>query len=85
MLFHSNFRWGRGRRTDCVGAYFLPSDKEGKAQRLLATAIRAQPEGARPMVLGDLNADLDSPRGRQEDVLAAEAAEHELVCATIFF
>merc|ERR1711966_529919 len=34
------------------------------------------------MVLGDLNADLDSPRGRQEDVLAAEASEHDLVCAT---
>ena len=52
---------GEKDRWHCVGAYFPPSDKEGKAQRLLTTAIRAQPEGVRLMVLGDLNADLDSP------------------------
>ena len=34
------------------------------------------------MVLADLNADLDSPWGRQGDVLAAEASKHTLVCAT---
>ena len=78
---------GRGEedRWHCVGAYLPPSDKEGKTQRLLTTAIRAQPADARLMVLGDLNADLDSPRGRQEDVLAAEATEQGLVCATKHF
>ena len=69
----------------CVGAYLPPSDKEGKAQRLMTAAIKAQPKGARLMVLGDLNANLDSPRGRQEDVLAAEVAEQDLVCATKHF
>ena len=51
-------------RWHCVGAYFPPSDKEGKAQRLMTAAVKAQPKGARLMVLGDLNADLDSPMGQ---------------------
>ena len=33
------------------------------------------------MVLADLNADLDSSWGRQEDILAAKANKHGLVCA----
>ena len=37
---------------------------------------------AQLMVLGDLNANLNSPRGRQEDVLAAEASKNDLVCAS---
>ena len=69
-------------RWHCVETYLPTSDKAGDAQRLMTAAIRAVPDGARLMVLGDLNADLDSPRGRQEDVLAAEASEHDLVCAT---
>ena len=69
-------------RWHCVGAYLPPSDKAGDAQRLMTAAIRAVPDGARLMVLGDLNADLDSPRGREEDVLAAEASKHDLICAT---
>ena len=59
--------------------YISPSDKAGEAQRLLAAAMRAVPEGARLMVLADLNADLDSPWGRQEDVLAVEASKHGLL------
>ena len=34
------------------------------------------------MVLADLNADLDSSWGRQEDILAAKANKHGLVCET---
>ena len=37
------------------------SNKEGKAQHLLTAAIRVQTEGARLIVLADLNANLDSP------------------------
>ena len=66
----------------CVGGYLPPSDKAGDAQRLMTEAIRAVPDRARLMVLANLNTNLDSPRGRQEDVLAAEASEHNLVCAT---
>ena len=71
-------------RWHCVGEYLPPSDKAGDAQRLMTAAIRAVPDGARLMVLADLNADLNSPRGkyRQEDVVAVEASEHDLVCAT---
>ena len=65
-----------------MGAYLPPSDKAGDTQRLVMAAIRTRPDGARLMLFGDLNADLDSPRGRQEDVLAAEASEHDLVCTT---
>ena len=65
-----------------MGAYLPPSDKAGDTQWLMTALIRAVPDGVRLMVLGDLNTDLDSPRGRQEDVLAAEASEHDLVCAT---
>ena len=76
---------GEKEQCHCMGAYSPPSDKEGKAQRLMTAAIWAQPEGARLIVLGDLNTNLDSPRGRQEDVLAAEATEQGLVCASRHF
>ena len=69
-------------RWHCVGAYLPPSNKAGEAQRLLTAAIREVPEGARLMMLVDLNADLDPSWGRQEDVLAAEADKNGLVCAT---
>ena len=66
----------------CVGCYLPPSDKKGEAQQLLTRAMQQQPSGTRLMVLGDLNANLDVPWTTQEDVLAAEMAEHGLVCAT---
>ena len=64
------------------GGYLPPSNKAGEAQRLLTAVIHAVPEGAQLMVLVDLNAYLDSSRGRQGDVLAAEGSKHGLVCAT---
>ena len=66
----------------CVRGCLPSSDKAGEAQHFLTAAIRAVPEGARLMVLADLNADLDSPKGRQDVVLAAKSDEHGLVCAT---
>ena len=59
-----------------------PLDKEGEAQRLLSRAMKAQPDGTKLLVLGDLNADLDVPRTTQEDVLAAEMTELGLTCAS---
>ena len=38
------------------GCYFLPSDKKGKAQRLVEQALRDKPVGSMPLVIGDLNA-----------------------------
>ena len=69
-------------RWHCVGGYLPLSDKAGEAQRLLTAAICTVPEGTRLMVLVNLNVDLDSPWGRQEDVVAAEASKHGLICAT---
>ena len=76
------FRCGRMARSGRRRCYFLPPDKAGDTQRLMTAAICAVPNGARLMVLADVNADLDFPRGRQEVVLAAETSKHDLVCAT---
>ena len=66
----------------CMGCYLPPSDKEGDAQQLLSHAMQGQPSGTRLLVLDKLKADLDVPQTTQEDVLAAEVAEHGVVCAT---
>ena len=58
-----------------------PSDKEGEARRLAMTALDGAPEGARPLLIGDLNADLDFPRDRQEVILSADLRERDLRCA----
>ena len=57
-----------------VGCYLPPSDKEGEAQRRVLQALGEQPEGTKPLIIGDLNASLDVPRTTQEEVLAAEMA-----------
>ena len=59
-----------------------PSDKEGEAQKLVMEALEGAPEGALPMVIGDINANLDSPWGRQEEIFAAEMAERGMCYAT---
>ena len=53
-----------------VGCYFASSDKEGGAQRLVEQALRDKPAGSMPLVIGDSNANLDSPQSRREEVLA---------------
>ena len=68
-----------------VGCYFPPSDKEGKAQRLVEQALQDKPAGSMPLVIGDLNANLDAPRSRQEEVLAQNMGEHGLGCASRHF
>ena len=47
-----------------IGCYFAPSDKEGEAQRLVEQALRDKPAGTMPLVIGDLNANLDAPQSR---------------------
>ena len=68
-----------------MGCYLPPSDKKGEAQQLLTRAMQQQLSGTGLMVLGNLKADLDAPRTTQEDVLAAEIAEHGLACPTRHF
>ena len=45
-------------------------------------ALDAAPEGTKPLLIGDLNSDLDFPRDRQEEVLAADLEERGLRCVT---
>ena len=68
-----------------VGCYLAPSDKEGEARRLVAQALRDKPAGTMPLVIGDLNANLDAPRSREEEVLSHDMAEHDLECASRHF
>ena len=46
---------------------------------------RDKPAGSMPLVIGDLNANLDAPRSRQEEVLAQIMGDHGLGCASRHF
>ena len=48
-------------------------------------ALRDKPVGSMPLVIGDLNANLDVPRSQQEKVLAQDMEEHGLGCAPRHF
>ena len=72
----------KGDRWHCVGRYLPPLDKAGEAQRLLTAPIHAVTGGTWLMILANLNADLDSLRGKQEDVMADKTSEHDLFCMT---
>ena len=73
---------GEEERWHIVGAYFPPSDKNGKARRLAMAALDDAPGGTKPLLIGDLNSDLDFPRDRQEEILAADLEERGMRCAT---
>ena len=51
----------RNERWFVVGCYLPPSDKGGEAQRLVTAALEGAPAGSLPLVIGDLNSDLDFP------------------------
>ena len=79
---------GRGKRTSrwfVVGGYIPPSERDGSTQRSIEELVASRPEGSRPLVLANLNADLDCPRDRQEEIIAGGTARHGLVCATRHF
>ena len=73
---------GRHKRWFVVGCYLPPSDKEGATQRMVIDALENRPKGTCPMLIGDLNANLDFPRDRQEEILSSAMAEMTLTCAT---
>ena len=68
-----------------VWCYFASSDKEGKAQKLVEKALRERPEGTMPLVIGDINANLDAPRSPGEEELAQMLGDHGLGCASCHF
>ena len=61
---------GPHKRWFVVGCYLPPSDKEGVTQRIVIATLESRPKGACPIVIGDLNSDLDFPRDRQEEILS---------------
>ena len=52
------------QRFFAVSCYFAPSDKEGKAQRLVEQALRDKSVGSVPLVIGDMNANLNAPQSQ---------------------
>ena len=60
------------------GVLLPPSDKEREAQRLAMEALDAVPEGSKPLLIGDLNSDLDFLRDRQEEILLTDLEERDL-------
>ena len=55
---------GRHKRWFVVGCCIPPSDKDGTTQRMVAAAPEHRPLGTYPVVIGDLNSNLDFPRDR---------------------
>ena len=45
-------------------------------------ALDEAPDGTKPLVIGDMNCDLDFPRDRQEEIMAMDMEERGLRCAT---
>ena len=76
---------GKDERWYAVGCYLPPTDVEGRARRTVEAALAAQPRGTRLLLMGDLNADLDCPRDRQEEILASDLAGRGLRCMTGHF
>ena len=52
---------------------------------MVEQALRDKPAGTMPLVIGNLNANLDAPRSRQEEVLAQDMEEHGLGCVSRHF
>ena len=73
---------GRHKRWFVVGCYLPPSDKEGETQRMVIAALEDRPVGTCPIVVGDLNSDLDFPRDRQEEILSSAMTAQSLTCAS---
>ena len=68
-----------------VGAYVAPSDRDGSIARRIEELIALRPKDLQALILANLNADLDCPRDRQEEILAGGMARYGLVCASRHF
>ena len=66
------------RRIPLVGAYVPPADLE--TLDFINQALDRFPNGAKPILLGDLNAELAHPRDARESEVATVAANHGLEC-----
>ena len=72
----------KDERWHVVGYYFPPFDNEGAASRLpTMEVLEAAPKGSKPLLIGNLNANLDFPRDIHEEILTANLGEQGLRCA----
>ena len=64
---------GRGRFY-CIGAYCPPSDVENKTLRDIQRTWVKCPKGSQPILLGDLNANIQLPQSERDIAIAEQAA-----------
>ena len=69
----------------CGGGYIPPSERDGSTQCRIEELVASRPEGSRPLVLADLNADLDCPRDRGGYIFGGSGAawarlRHQTLC-----
>ena len=81
-VISSEMLTGPHKRWFVVGCYLPPSDKEEVTHRMVITALESRPEGTCPIVVCDLNSDLDFPWDRQEEILSAAMTGMSLTCAS---
>lgn len=65
-----------------VGFYIPPSERTGTTQRCIEDALESRLAGSIPMLIGNLNANLDFLQDRQEVWLASMTEKHGLGCVT---
>jgi hypothetical protein len=73
---------GKVERYYVVGCYIPPSDTDGTTRRTIERALEMRPKGSVPLVIGDLNANLEFPRDRQEEILSTAMGRLGLSCIT---
>merc|ERR1712086_1003921 len=73
---------GRYKRWFIVGCHLPPSDTEGVTQQMVINMLKNRLKGTCPVVIGDLNSDLDFPRDRQEEILSSAMTAQSLTCAS---
>jgi len=79
---------GDKERWFVVGCYIPPCERGeggGETTKKVEQMIKDRPKDTLPLVLGDLNANLEYPRGRQEEVMSSGMKAVGIGCATRHF
>ena len=73
---------GLHERWFVVGCYLPPSDNEGVTQPMVIDALESRPKGTCPIIIGNLNSDLDFPWDRQEEILSLAMTKMTRTCTS---
>ena len=71
---------GRVKRYYVVGCCIPPLDKDDTTRRTIEHALKMMLKGSVPLVIGDMNVNLNFPRDRQEAILLSAMDKHGLSC-----